>query len=297
MQNSIKNKAPSQPNFPRMLLFSSKLLLGRRFFTLLLLLILLLLSGHLSLPEAEREYDAIKMQEAIDLQSFAMAVVRDQSSEKDETENKADDALLAVWEKILRDSGSLVQGYSVLQRYQRERPAVLDTNWPTLYEFILTSLRKEYLKPDDVVILKIGIIPLIETHIYNAGRVELGLDNKELRPSYDRAQYWRNLFSGTHYLSFAPLLFLILILHNSFSMDYDSQSYKLLESLPLSATTRNIARLLAQLFLSLLIVWLCLLLCGLTYPAGDQNNTYYLQQQGNLKAIPTYKIFPILHNT
>ncbi len=288
MRGSTGSKARGgKPGFAGLAAFSIKLMLGGRLYVLAALLAAVLLSGHLTMPGAVAQYDGDRLKEAQDISSIAGSVLEAyeasqgsggpaENAEKDEGIEEA----LAFWDGLQRDSGAIAQSYQAMQKFKLGRPARMDENWHALYSAVLKGLEQGLIPEDSDLPLIIGKLRLMEDGIYNNARKAMGLRPLELRPGYSRGQYWRNLFSGWHYFSLAPLVILVLLLHGSFSLEEECGSAKLIRSLPAGSLRRNAARLLGQGLFAAGAVLTCILLCGLTYPAGGAD--HFLHGQGKL---------------
>lgn len=292
VSTNSKNMAP-QPIFSDLIIFFSRLFLGRKTYIIFLLLILMLLSGHLTMPANLIAYDNEKQKEAQDILDIAGTYVDAYKVPEEARAIPTSHEKLQVineqthfWTQLQRQSNLLVQSYGVMQRYNREPPESLGKDWHNLYNTILEGLKQHTITEESDVVLRIGLVQLIEDDIYNKARNSLGLGASELRPTYSRTQYWRNILSGSHYFSILPLVALMLLLHSSFSIDYESGSAKIINSLPVGSIKRNAARLTAQGILAAVLVALIVYLCSFTYPPGEE--TVFLQRHGSLLQLERY---------
>ncbi len=271
--------------------FAVKPMLGKKLYAILGLLVVVLLSGHLTMPRAAVAFDERKLEESRDIANIATVLVEANQAMLEDSETKAnkDDKrkqMLAFWGSIQRKSKALEQRYNTMKKYDMERDGQLARGWHELYAEVVVGLEKGLIKAESDLVLRIGRVRLLEEQIYNGGRKTKGLNVVELRPAYTRGEYWRSLAGGLHYFSVAPFVVLILLLHNSFSIDYESGSGKLINSLPVSSVKRNASRLLAQALLALGLTFGCIVLCSFTYPVGEAE--YYLSEHGNLLSIKYY---------
>ncbi len=287
------NDMSPQAKFSDLLVFFSRLFWGKRTTIIFLLFILTLLSGHLTMPANWHAFDREKQKEAQDILGIAGAYVDAYKVPEEAEVLSIDPEKLQMldeqtqfWTQLQRQSSSLVQNYSVMQRYNTEPPENLGKGWHDLYNMVLQGLKQDTITVESDVVLRIGPVQLIEDDIYNQARASLGLEASERRPSCSRTQYWRNIFSGSHYFSILPLVALILLLHSSFSIDYESGSAKIINSLPVGDIKRNAARLMAQGILAVLLVALTIFFCSFAYPPGGEE--LFLQRHGSLLRLEEY---------
>lgn len=284
-----------QPGFWNLIVFFSRLFWRKKTWIIFLLLILTLLSGHLTMPANLLAYDSEKEEEAKDIFGIAEANVEAYKiSDKDKAEPisidheklKMIEKQTEFWIQLQTQSSTLLQAYNVMRRYNREPPENLGENWNSLYNTILHGLKQNTISVESDVVLRVGSSQLIEENLYHQACSSLNLKVSSLRPTYSRTQYWRNILSGSHYFSILPFVALILLLHSSFSVDYESGSAKIINSLPVSKIKRNAARLIGQGILATVSVVLIIFLCSFAYPAGEE--TAFLQGHSRLLHLEEY---------
>lgn len=289
---SIEAMQPN-PTFPGLARFFAKLLLGKKTYILFALFVMILLSGHLSFPQAIANYNQDKQREAQDINGIAMAFLESYQSPENISEHAFDQRTqqninesVSFWSDLQTQSSILFQTYHVMMRYHKEQPSGLGKEWHAIYNKVLEGVKEGFLTKDADVLLRIGQVQLIEDSIYNNARKEMGMQPEQLRPAFSRAQYWRNILSGSHVFSILPLLMMVLLLHNSFSVDHESGSAKLINSLPVSNFKLNAARLLGQGLLAMALLMIGIILCSLTYPVVHESG--YLWKHGQFLDLESY---------
>lgn len=291
MPDYIKHDAAARiPGFFDLARFFIRLMKGRRLYVLAALLTLLLLSGHITMPADIRAHDQKKWIEAQDIAGIA-------DTQRNECENIAKTSAdkeqitqiqprLAFWRLLYQKSNAIIQIYNTMNRYGKARFPRLDESWYDLYLCVSDGIAKEIIRENSEVPFRTGTVAPIENMLCNNARKAAGGKPLEPRPAYSRGQYWRSVFSGSHYLFSAPLLVLIFLLHGSFGIENECGSTKLIRSLPAGGVKLNAARVAAQSAFSLLFVCVITALCSLTYPSVPSES--YLAGQGKLLGFSAY---------
>lgn len=267
-----------------------RLLLGKRLLLVLLLLVAVLLCGHLSLRADEVRYDRNQRKVAADVEALAQGYVASYQTPHMKEKVKTDPKLqntVAYWVTLEKQSKQILLSYTMMDKYHMDRQKELGADWHKLYHQLFEGYRQGILPEHSDVLLRIGEARLIENLLYNGARQESGLPPRELRPRNSRPDYAYAVPGGTNALSVALLLALLLLLHTSFSQDYDCGSFKLIETLPVPAWKRNAARLVAQGASALVLVLLCAFVVSLTFPAGSEDR-FFLVGQGPVLTLEKY---------
>lgn len=280
------DKTTHIPNMRTLVVFNASLFLRKSILIILLGLIFVLLSGRLTLPTDTQTYNAAKLKEAQDIQSIAEANLEAFTLPKEELSALPDTQAQKIkeytdfWTAVQRQSAALVQNYHVMQRYHRQTPDVTEEKWYILYQHVLNGIARNIISAESDIILRISRLQLLESHLTYTAQTDLGISIASPRPNASVTTYLLHVASGAHYLSFFPLIALILLLHNSFSVHEESGCAKLLRSLPICSIKRNFTQMLTQGCMALLSVGLCIVICCLAYFPGQA--THYLYQHGHL---------------
>ncbi|MDO5738279.1 MAG: hypothetical protein Q4P65_03400 [Eubacteriales bacterium] len=267
--------------------FFSNLIINKYSILLFLLFFCGLLSGHLTIPKSQEQYDeargsdldAISRYVASAMDSFEY--VKEQGGE---VTNEAE--RIKLYGEIKRRAEMVIQQYSTEAKYGLGDRSILDKNWYLMCDAIISGVRDGFIDTSSDLILQIGEINLVKSHLFNRGLVSMGVGNEQLRPRYDREQFLENVFGGVHLLSLLPFIVMVFLIHNSFSQDYETSTYKLLRTLPISNISSNTVKLLAYMIIPIVVMLGLIFLASLTYRSNA--DAMFIFNQGEFSSLFDY---------
>lgn len=249
--------------------FFSALIITRQSVVFCAIFFCCLIAGHITMPLKQSQFKEKMARDADFLLKYANTIL-DGLEEKNDSGHikKSPSQAYFFYNNLRYNSQKALQFISTDEKYGIDNNALLSEEWLKICNAIVEGIRKDIVPANEDFVTYIGSYRLISSDIFSKFYASVDEQIPLLGPRYDRHQFLEDICGGTNIFSLLPFILIAMLTYNSFSIDYETGIYKLIETLPVPRKIIHWARTFSYALISNLMVFITVILAFLTYPLG-----------------------------